>query len=110
MAAILESLHQLGPRSLSSRMARTATMPTTGPGDSACPRIRTVHRRWNARAGDAFSPTLMAALVKGYTLEDAIEWAPVNAMRVVQEVGAQSGLLGEEDLLLQLKAAPSGTQ
>ena len=57
-------------------------------------------------AGDAFSSTLLAALVKGYTLVDALEWAPINGMRVVQEVGAQAGLLGEEDLLLQLKAAP----
>ena len=82
-------------------------MPTTGPErlrvpsypDPSPPTERT-------GAGDAFSSTLVAALVKGHTLVDALAWAPINAMRVVQEVGAQGGLLGEEDLLLQLKAAP----
>jgi ribokinase len=57
-------------------------------------------------AGDAFSSTLLAALAKGHTLVEALQWAPVNAMRVVQQVGAQSGLLDDQALLLALKAAP----
>jgi sugar/nucleoside kinase (ribokinase family) len=48
----------------------------------------------------------LAALVKGHTLVDALEWAPINAMSVVQQVGAQGGLLDEEDLLRLLKEAP----
>ena len=57
-------------------------------------------------AGDAFSSTFLAAMVKGHTLVEALEWAPINAMSVVQQVGAQGGLLGEEDLLRLLKEAP----
>ena len=57
-------------------------------------------------AGDAFSSTFLAALVKGHTLVDALAWAPINAMSVVQQVGAQGGLLGEEALLRLLKEAP----
>ena len=48
----------------------------------------------------------MAALVKGYPLETALAWAPVNAMSVVQEVGSQTGLLSEGELLTHLKGAP----
>jgi ribokinase len=107
LAAILESLFVLGPR---------AVVVTDGPDgayaydgherlrvpsypDPSPPRERT-------GAGDAFSSTLLAALANGHTLAEALAWGPVNAMRVVQEVGAQGGLLGKEDLQLLLKAAP----
>jgi ribokinase len=57
-------------------------------------------------AGDAFSSTLVAALVKGLSLEDALRWAPINSMSVVQETGAQAGLLKEKQLLEWLHHAP----
>ena len=59
-------------------------------------------------AGDAFAATLVAALVKGLSLEEALRWAPVNSMNVVQHVGAQAGLLGEKQLLQLLHHAPAG--
>jgi ribokinase len=57
-------------------------------------------------AGDAFASTLVAALVKGMSLEDSLRWAPINSMSVVQEVGAQAGLLKEKQLLEWLHHAP----
>lgn len=59
-------------------------------------------------AGDAFASTLVAALVKGLSLEDALRWAPINSMSVVQHVGAQAGLLHEKPLLEWLHHAPRG--
>ncbi|HSX53326.1 MAG TPA: carbohydrate kinase family protein [Patescibacteria group bacterium] len=58
-------------------------------------------------AGDAFASTLVAALIKGNTIEGALQWAPINSMSVVQKVGAQAGLLSEEDLGELLKKAPA---
>jgi len=58
-------------------------------------------------AGDAFASTLVAALAKGLSLEDALRWAPINSMSVVQKVGAQAGLLTEKQLLHFLHHAPS---
>ncbi len=58
-------------------------------------------------AGDAFASTLVAALVKGNTIEGALQWAPINSMSVVQKVGAQAGLLNEEELEQLLKQAPA---
>ena len=58
-------------------------------------------------AGDAFASTLVAALSKGLPLDEALAWAPINAMHVVQEVGSQTGLLQEEALLRWLKDAPA---
>jgi len=57
-------------------------------------------------AGDAFAATLIAALVKGLSLEEALRWAPINSMNVVQYVGAQAGLLTEKKLLDWLHKAP----
>lgn len=57
-------------------------------------------------AGDAFASTLVAALVKGLSLEEALLWAPINSMSVVQHVGAQEGLLAEKQLLEWLHHAP----
>jgi sugar/nucleoside kinase (ribokinase family) len=59
-------------------------------------------------AGDAFASTLVAALVKGLSLEEALQWAPINSMSVVQHVGAQAGLLKEKQLLEWLRHAPRG--
>jgi sugar/nucleoside kinase (ribokinase family) len=59
-------------------------------------------------AGDAFASTLVAALVKGLSLEEALTWAPINSMSVVQHTGAQAGLLKEKQLLEWLQHAPEG--
>ena len=57
-------------------------------------------------AGDAFATTFVAALAKGNTIEGALQWAPINSMSVVQKVGAQAGLLNEEQLHEYLRQAP----
>lgn len=57
-------------------------------------------------AGDAFASTFVAALAKGNNLEGALQWAPINSMSVVQETGAQAGLLTEQQLEDYLKQSP----
>jgi len=57
-------------------------------------------------AGDAFASTFVAALIKGNNIEGALQWGPINSMSVVQKVGAQAGLLSEEQLEQYLKQAP----
>src|SRR5665213_2797530 len=49
-------------------------------------------------AGDSFATTFVAALIMGKSLEDALKWAPINSMSVVQKVCAQAGLLDEKQL------------
>ncbi|MBI2628002.1 MAG: carbohydrate kinase family protein [Candidatus Niyogibacteria bacterium] len=58
-------------------------------------------------AGDAFSSTFVVALACGQFIEDALRWAPINAMSVVQQVGARAGLLSRSQLEQYLKEAPS---
>ncbi len=57
-------------------------------------------------AGDAFSATFVAALMKGSDIEGALQWGPINSMSVVQQVGAQKGLLTEEQLAAYLEKSP----
>lgn len=59
-------------------------------------------------AGDAFSSTFVVALALGMSAKDALMWAPINSMSVVQEIGARAGLLTQEKLKEYLKAAPVG--
>ena len=59
-------------------------------------------------AGDAFSSTTVSALALGKTLTEALAWAGINSMAVVQQVGANVGLLSREKLEEYLKNAPGG--
>ena len=67
--------------------------------DSSPPKERT-------GAGDAYTATLAAFLAKGLPLTEALLRAPINAMSVVQHVGAQKGLLTEGDVERYLAKAP----
>jgi ribokinase len=57
-------------------------------------------------AGDAFSSTFTSAIILGKTLPEALAWAGINAMAVVQHVGANVGLLSREKLEEYLQNAP----
>lgn len=57
-------------------------------------------------AGDAFASTFTSAIALGKSLFDAFMWAPVNSMSVVQHVGAQKGLLTQEQMQKYLSQAP----
>jgi ribokinase len=57
-------------------------------------------------AGDAFASTFVAALIKGNSIEGALQWAPINSMSVVQKVGAQAGLLSEKQIDHYLRHSP----
>jgi sugar/nucleoside kinase (ribokinase family) len=57
-------------------------------------------------AGDAFSSTFLAAILKGLSLEEALRYAPINSMSVVQKVGAQAGLLSMDEIKAYLAQAP----
>ncbi len=108
MDDLIERLHRLGPKSV---------VVTDGPA-GACASDGSVRYRvpaypdpWPPKertgAGDAFTSALVAALAKGRPIHEALLWGPVNAMSVVQDVGSQTGLLTESELLEHLGHAPS---
>lgn len=68
--------------------------------DPAPPRDRT-------GAGDAFASTFTSAIALGCDAKTALAWGPINSMSVVQQIGAQAGLLSKEALLEHLANAPA---
>src|SRR3989344_5523743 len=104
---LLEEMRKLGPK---------IVVITDGPKGAysydgtemlfmpAYPDPKTPYERTGA--GDAFSSTLVVALALGKSLHEALMWAPINSMSVVQEVGARAGLLTKEKLEEHLKNAP----
>ncbi len=58
-------------------------------------------------AGDSFASTFTSAIALGESVATALSWGPINSMSVVQEIGAQKGLLSRASLLAHLKNAPS---
>jgi ribokinase len=58
-------------------------------------------------AGDSFSSTLTSALALGKSMEEALLWGPINSMSVVQQIGAQAGLLTQTQIEAYLKNAPA---
>ncbi len=58
-------------------------------------------------AGDAFASTFAVALALGKTIPEALSWAPINSMSVVQQIGAQRGLLTRTELEKYLAEAPA---
>lgn len=58
-------------------------------------------------AGDAFASTFIASLCMGMSVPDALKRAPINAMSVVQYIGAREGLLNKEQIEEYLMKAPA---
>jgi sugar/nucleoside kinase (ribokinase family) len=56
-------------------------------------------------AGDAFASTVVSAIILGKDLSFALAWGGINAMSVVQDIGAQRGLLSQEKIEEHLKNA-----
>ncbi|OGC85047.1 hypothetical protein A3F55_02155 [Candidatus Adlerbacteria bacterium RIFCSPHIGHO2_12_FULL_53_18] len=57
-------------------------------------------------AGDAFASTTTVALALGKSLGEALQWGAINASAVLQEIGAQKGLLTREQLEKNLASPP----
>lgn len=104
---LMNHLHALGPRIVVVTDGPNGAYASDGQNrykmplypDPAPPYERT-------GAGDAFAATFVAALMKGHSIEDALRWAPINSMSVVQKVGAQAGLLTEAEIQDLLQKAP----
>jgi sugar/nucleoside kinase (ribokinase family) len=105
---LFDHLHQLGPKTVVITDGPDGAYASDGKArlkmpiypDIAPPVDRT-------GAGDAFASTLVAALIKGNTIEGALQWAPINSMSVCQKVGAQAGLLKEPEIDSYLRKAPN---
>lgn len=108
---LAQGLHELGPEivvitdgpngSYASYDDKIVTIPNYP--DPAKPLDRT-------GAGDAFASTIVSALALGVGMDEALTWAPINSMSVVQKMGAQAGLLSRDEIESLLRDAPDEYQ
>jgi ribokinase len=104
---LFEGLHRLGPKLVSITNGPKGAYASDGTNqyympiypDPKAPLERT-------GAGDSFATGFLSGLIYGLPMPEALKWGPVNAMSVVQEIGAQKGLLTKKQLLDYLRKAP----
>jgi len=54
-------------------------------------------------AGDAFASGFIGGIILGATLEESAKWGMVNATSVIENIGANSGLLTKDEIVNLLK-------
>lgn len=103
---LVDGLHALGPKVVVITDGSNGAYGSDGTNIYKMPVFRdggkVVER---LGAGDAFSSTFVAAAAKGLSLEQALQWAPINANSVIKKVGPHDGLLKEKELLRSLNSA-----
>ncbi len=107
MHDLLDRLHALGPKIVVITDGPAGAYASDGSNRLKMPIYPDIAPPYERTgAGDAFASTFVAAIVRGNTLEGALQLAPINSMSVCQKVGAQAGLLTEHQLEEYLKKAP----
>jgi sugar/nucleoside kinase (ribokinase family) len=107
--SLFNAIHALGPK---------IVIITDGPNGSygsdgqkqfflpAYPDQKPAYERTGA--GDCFASTTTVGIIQGKTLEEGMKWGSINSMSVVQEIGAQKGLLKKDKIEEFMKVAPEG--
>lgn len=104
---LLDKLHDLGPKIVLISDGHAGAYASDGTNRYKMPIYPDlVPPKERTGAGDAFTSTFVAALIKGSNLPQALFWAPINSMSVVQHVGSQAGLLSEHEISHYLRIAP----
>ncbi len=107
VAELIPALHALGPKMVIITDNTKGAYASDGTHQYHVPMYPDDREAFERTgAGDAFASTLASALALGKTFEEALLWAPINSMAVVQEVGAQKGLLTRASLEEHLARAP----
>lgn len=104
---LFDKLHALGPKIVVISDGHKGAYASDGKERLKMPIYPDIKPPYDRTgAGDAFTSTFVAAIIKGSNIEGAMQWAPINSMSVVQYTGAQKGLLTEEQLSKYLRQAP----
>lgn len=102
---LLQKMHELGPKTVVITDGFEGAHASDGTNIYFMP-IYPHTPSERTGAGDAYASTIVSCLAKGMSLADALTRAPINSMSVVQQVGAQKGLLTEDKLKEFLAKAP----
>ncbi|MEK9160560.1 MAG: carbohydrate kinase family protein [Patescibacteria group bacterium] len=105
---LLQKMRALGPKTALITDGRNGAYAYDGTKTYFVPMYPDVRApKERTGAGDAFASTVAAALTLGKPLHEALLWGPVNSMSVVQDIGAQRGLLSRKVLEDYIAKAPA---
>ena len=104
---LFDKLHELGPKIVVISDGPKGAFASDGTSRYSMPIYPDPKPPYDRTgAGDAFTSTFVAAIMRGADIQGALLWAPINAMSVVQKVGAQAGLLNVHQIEQYLHTAP----
>lgn len=105
---LLERMHALGPKTVLITDGPNGAYAFDGEQMLKVPMYPDPKPAYDRTgAGDAMTSTFVAAIAQEKSLSEALLWGPINSMAVVQEIGAQKGLLTREKIEEYLKNAPA---
>lgn len=108
LPALFAAMHALGPRQVIITDGPHGSYASDGTAIYQIPNYPDIAPPYERTgAGDAFASTVVAGLAQGKPLAEALLWAPINSMHVVQKLGAQQGLLTPDVILDFLAKAPA---
>lgn len=104
---LFDNLHELGPKTILISDGPKGAYASEGENRWKMPIYPDPKPPYERTgAGDSFTSTFVAALMRGADIQTALLWAPINAMSVVQQTGAQAGLLDAKGIDYYLRRAP----
>ena len=107
ISKLIDGLHELGPKIVAITDGPNGAYGSDGSSIWQMPIYPDIGPPVDRTgAGDAFSSTFTSALALGKTIPEALTWAPINSMSVVQKIGAQEGLLTASEIENYLAKAP----
>ena len=105
---LIDKLHELGPKIVVVSDGHKGAYASDGKDRYKMPIYPDPKPPYERTgAGDAFTSTFVAAIMHGADIQSALLWAPINSMSVVQQVGAQAGLLSAAGINKFLREAPA---
>lgn len=100
VSAILHGLHQLGPKIISITDGGNGAYAFDGTEILHIDSLPKEKKTEKTGAGDAYASGFLASVCHGNSLAESMRWGSINAKMVMEDIGAQAGLLSQ-DLLLQ---------
>jgi len=101
---LLHALHEIGPKSIVITDAERGAWGSDGKMFYHVDAIKTPIIE-KTGAGDAFNSGFLASIAHGFSFEQSLVWGICNASSVIGYVGAQKGLLTQEQMESWLKIA-----
>ncbi|HRN96749.1 MAG TPA: carbohydrate kinase family protein [Candidatus Levybacteria bacterium] len=103
ISSIIHGLAQLGPKVISITDGGQGAYGFNGADVFHISTLSKEKAPEKTGAGDAYASGFLAALAHNHPIEEGMRWGSLNAHMVMQKIGAQNGLITQDELLRLLE-------